>query len=108
MAKVDITRFRGDTDPIVFNISKTGKPVNLTGSVFTLSVSREQFPATASYTFQITGVSSSPLTGQVTFTPILEQVDLLGTYFYDVQMTTGLAIKTLVSGKIMFNQDITK
>lgn len=108
MTKVNIIRFRGDTDPIIFNVSKAGKPVDLTGSVFTLSVSTESAPVTPSYTFQITGVVASPLTGQVAFTPLLAQVDLLGTYFYDMQMTTGLAIKTLVSGKITFNQDITK
>ena len=108
MTKVNITRFRGDTDPIVFNISKAGKPVDLTGSTFILSVSTESAPTLPSYTFQITGVSASPLTGKVTFTPLVEQVDLLGTFSYDMQMTTGLAIKTVVSGKIIFNQDITK
>lgn len=108
VAKVAITRFRGDTDPFVFNLTKDGSPVNLTGSTFKLSVSTQQSPETPSYTFQIDGVVSSPCPGRVTFTPTLPDVDIVGSFYYDIQMTTGTIVKTIVTGGLQMVQDITK
>jgi len=107
-AKVSITRFRGDTDPLVFNLTKDSIPLNITGSTFILSVCKVPDPIIPDYTFQITGVITSPTGGVVSFTPLIGNVDLVGTYYYDVQMTTGSVVKTIVTGKITFGQDITK
>lgn len=109
-AKANINRYRGDTDPFVFNISKDGEAVDITGSTFLLSVNVSATPEIDDYTFQLVGVvKPSPAVGIVSFTPPSPAtVDLVGTYYYDVQMTTGSAIKTIVTGKIVFGQDITK
>ena len=108
MVKVDITRFRGDTDPLVFTFSKNKVALDITGSSFTLSVSTEQSPTVSSYTLQLFGVVTAPLTGVVEFTPTATQSDFVGSYFYDIEMVNGVNIKTIVSGKFKMIQDITK
>jgi hypothetical protein len=107
-AKVEITRFRGDTDPMVFTFSKNKVPLDLTGSSFILSVSADQTPTTPTYLMQVIGAVGDPLLGTVTFTPLAIDVDFVGNYFYDVEMTNGLSVKTVVSGKFKMIQDITK
>jgi hypothetical protein len=107
-AKVNITRFRGDTDPLVFILTKDKLPLDLTGSTFTLSVSTISDPLTADYVVQLNGVSSLPLTGKVSFTPTDVQMDIVGDYFYDVEMVSGTSKKTIVTGKLKMVQDITK
>jgi hypothetical protein len=107
MDKLDLKRFRGDTDPLTINIGKNGKPVDLTGSTFKFSVSATPDPTAAIYLLQLTGVTI-PLDGVVHFTPTALEADLVGNYFYDIQMTTGIIDKTIANGKIKFVQDITK
>jgi hypothetical protein len=108
MAKVDITRFRGDTDPLVFTFSKNKVALDITGSTFTLSVSTEQSPTVALYILQLSGVVTTPLLGVVEFTPSAIQADFIGSYFYDIEMVSGSVVKTVVSGKFKMLQDITK
>jgi hypothetical protein len=108
MAKVDITRFRGDTDPLVFTFSKNKVALDITGSTFTLSVSTEQSPTDAVYILQLSGVVTTPLSGIVEFTPSAIQADFIGSYFYDIEMVSGSVVKTVVSGKFKMLQDITK
>ncbi len=107
MAVLDIQRFRGDTDPAIFNISKQGKTLDITGSTFKLSVSTVSSPVTAVYIMQLIGVVEGPL-GRVSFSPTALEADVVGNYYYDVEMTTGTVVKTIVSGKFKMLQDITK
>lgn len=107
-AKVAITRFRGDTDPLVFILTKDKLPLDLTGTTFTLSVSTVSDPTTPEYVIQLTGVVTEPLIGKVIFTPTAIQMDFVGDYFYDVEMVSGLSKKTVVTGKFKMVQDITK
>ena len=47
--------------------------------------------------------------GLVRFAITAAQADLLGVFFYDVQMTaSGGEITTILEGSITFDQDITK
>ena len=107
-AKIDVKRFRGDTDPLVFTFSKNKVPLDITGNSYTLSVATTPDPLTASYVMQLAGVVTDPLAGVVTFTPTELEADFIGDYYYDIQMANGLVKKTVVTGKFKMTQDITK
>lgn len=107
MVKLDIHRYRGDTDPIVIKVTKDRAPVDLTGAVFVFSVSATSVPTEAVYELQLTGVPDL-LTSVVTFTPTALEADMVGTFYFDIQMTTGDVIKTIAYGKLRMSQDITK
>jgi hypothetical protein len=107
-AKLDITRFRGDTDPLVFTFSKNKVPLDLTATAFTLSVASVVDPDVATYVLQLHGVITAPLSGVVEFTLSEAQANFIGSYFYDIEFVNGAIKKTVVSGKFKMVQDITK
>lgn len=108
----DITRKRGDTYSEVFSLTSTAtrKPLNLTGYSFKLTVDENKAPADASTKlFEIAGTILDAAGGKVEFAPSAPQADHVGSYFYDVQMIDGAGrIRTVVTGKFKFVQDITK
>lgn len=107
-----ITRYRGDTDPISMTITNnsTGSPANLTGSTVKLTTNTKANPTDSSTVlFQLTGISSDPLTGVVEFMLSDTDADKVGTFYYDVELTKNDGKKsTIVKGVIEFTQDITK
>jgi hypothetical protein len=111
MPMSDITRFRGDTIPIVFNVTSNGVAVDITSWSFTLTIDPSTNPADAAKNvLQLTGTLTAPLTGEVTFTMTALQADIApGTYHYDVQGTDGAGvIRTFGVAKFVIDQDITK
>jgi hypothetical protein len=105
----DIERRRGDTKPIRFTITDSaGADQNLTGFSFRLSVNPEKAPTdNTGQSFQVVG--TAPSDGNFQFVPTTVQVDIVGKYYYDVQMIDGLGhIYTTHVGKMTFIQDITK
>lgn len=104
-----IYRKRGDTKPFRFTIKDdNGVDQPLSGYSFLLSVNAEKYPAdTSQQAFSITATNDAD--GNFSFAPSVSNVNIVGTYYYDVQMTTqaGL-IYTLYEGKMKFTQDITK
>jgi hypothetical protein len=108
MARYDLTRFRGDTDDLVFKLTSNGAPVPLAGCSAVLSVSSEENPAVATYEFQSNAVVDAQA-GTLSFPFTPTQVDLVGEYYFDVQLTDADGkTKTLRKAKITFKQDITK
>lgn len=109
---MQIERTRGDTYPDSMTVTnvKTKAIVNLSGCSFKLTVSSVQNPPDAStQLYQLIGVIENPTTGVVTFSPTAEQANLVGLFFFDVQMTDSYnQVITLTSGTYYFKQDITK
>ena len=106
----ELTRFRGDTYPITVQIRLNGRIHDLTSCTAKLTVSAYEEPTTETPEFSLTGVVASPASqGIFSFTPSAANVDLLGDYFYDIQVTdaTGL-IHTPIKSTITFTQDISK
>jgi hypothetical protein len=107
-----ITRRRGDTYPVQITITDSaGDPVDITGASFVLTVNAVEDPDTpGTEEFDLTGAIVAPATdGVVEFTPTAGDVDLVGRFFYDVQMTDVSGhIRTILAGVWDFVQDITK
>jgi len=105
-------RKRGDSYPIdVYVVDDGGLPVDITDATFLLTVDPGEAPTTdAGNEFQSTGAITGVATnGLVRFAITAAQADLLGVFFYDVQMTaSGGEITTILEGSITFDQDITK
>lgn len=109
---MQIERTRGDTSPDVFTVTnaKTRSVVNLAGCSFKLTVSSVSEPTDATtQAYQLVGVITDPAKGVVEFSPTEAQANLVGYYYYDIQMTDSYGkILTLVKDSYRFNQDITK
>src|SRR5574343_464636 len=106
MIAQNITRFRGDTKPLVLRLSKNNVPLDVTGCSFMLSAIVPANKGTADYAFQSEGVVDG---SSVSFEFAAEDVAVVGTYDYDVEMTDADGkISTIVSGKWALIQDVTQ
>lgn len=107
-----IVRKRGDTYSDVYTLKSksTKSAINITGYSFILTLDPHQNPIDASNNvYQIVGIITDVINGIVSFSPTDAQVNLIGEYFYDVQMIDGASKKrTIDSGTYIFTQDITK
>lgn len=107
-----ITRTRGDTyaDQFSVTMKQGGQPADLTGCVFTLTLSTSSAPTDQStMVYQITGDVQDPLSGIVGFSPSALQADQVGNFYFDVQMQDSLGkVRTLVLDSYVYTQDITK
>lgn len=103
---------RGDSSPNGFVMQDSlGAVRNITGFSFKLTVNAERAPADqVNEKFTIVGVLVDAPNGQVSFAPTVTDTDLPpGTYYYDVEQIDGSgAISTLIIGKALIVQDITK
>ena len=120
MAAIDKTRDatkticwgRGDSDPKGFIIQDSaGVAVNITGFSFKLTVNSEKSPSDqVNEQFTITGVITDATNGKVSFAPTTTDTAITpATYFYDIEQTDQSgAISTLIVGKALIVQDITK
>ncbi len=108
---MQITRTRGDTyaDEFVIRDKETWEPVNLAGCQFKLTVDSMPSPTdTATMKYQLTGVVT-PLEGKVLCAPTASQANLVGTYYFDLEMTDATGkVRTVVNGTYIYTQDITK
>ncbi len=103
---------RGDSDPKGFIIQDSeGVAVDVSGFSFKLTVNSEKAPADqVNEQFTITGVLIDAPNGRISFAPTITDTDITPTtYFYDIEQTDGAgAISTLIVGKAIIVQDITK
>ena len=108
----DLTRKRGDTyaDEFLVKSKATGRPIDITGYTFLLTVDPSKVPTSdATNAYQIAGTILSATDGRVEFAPSPVQADRVGVYYFDVQMVDGAGRKrTIDSGKYKYEQDITK
>ncbi len=111
---VDITYKRGDSRPIIFQLSdENGDALDLTGyTAAILAVNEEPTPTdTVNELFTVMGVIDViPTTGRISFSPtIIDSDQLPSTYFYDAQVLDASSGKlTFVGGKFKIVQDIAK
>lgn len=109
---INLERRRGDSYADEFEITSetTGQPVDITGFTFLMTVDPEKAPVNSDNNiFQVAGNITDGPNGLVEFAPTAVQTDVLGSYFYDIQMTdTGGRIRTVIAGKYKLVQDITK
>ena len=103
-------KFRGDTLPDVILVTKNESPANLTGATVVFTLSSERNPVDISkQLYQLVGTIDDPLSGVVVFSPTLDNVDRVGLYYYDVQLTTAEGkVATIDKGVYQYIQDITK
>ena len=103
---------RGDSDAKGFVVQDSlGVAVPITGFTFKLTVNSEKDPlTTVNQQFTVVGVITDAPAGKVAFSPTVSDTDIVaGTYFYDIEQTdAGGAISTLIIGKCIIVQDITK
>lgn len=108
----EIIRHRGDTyaDEIHFKSLKTRKPVKITGYTFLMTIDSKINPLDESTKkYSIDGVITDAINGIVEFSPTEEQADLVGNFFYDIQIIDPLGKKrTTPPDKYTYVQDITK
>lgn len=108
----DITRKRGDTYGDEFIImDDQGVVVDITGYTFTMAVDPSRAPADSSNNlYQLTGTILDAVNGIVEFAPTVEQANQTpGVYWYDLQQVDAAGrIKTIITGKYIYEQDITK
>lgn len=108
---LQIVRYRGDNyaDSFAVFYEKSGEIVNIDGCTFKMSVStgtRCDPDRVLQYT--LIGSVDDAENGRVSFAPSVEQSNLVGFYFYDVEMRDSLGIvRTLVSDSYVYKQDIT-
>lgn len=103
---------RGDSDAKGFIIqNSSGVAIDISGYTFKLTVDSRLNPDDATtQQFTLDGVITDAPNGAVSFTPTSVDTDLApGTYYYDIQqIDTGAAKKTIIKGKVLIVQDITK
>ena len=98
--------YRGDTVPIALTITQNGTPVDITGSVITITFKKNKTDTTA--VIQKNAVLTDPENGQalITLTPTDTDIDV-DEYFYDIQWTdAGGNIRTLILTTVQIKQDI--
>lgn len=109
---LNLTRYRGDTNPDKITVlsQTTGEPINISGYSFILTVDPYGDPASAaSNLYSLNGSITDAVNGVVEFTPSALQADLVGDFFYDIQMTDASGRKRTISrGQYTYLQDITK
>lgn len=107
---LDICRTRGDTFPFDLTIQLNGTAVDITGNTFLLTVDPSPAPADAlNNLFQNTPAIQDGPNGIIRVTLSTGDADQTpGTYFYDLQMTSGASIRTIAKGQWVVEQDVTK
>lgn len=112
-AGVEICWARGDDDGKTFTINDgSGDPIDISGWTLSMAVNVDKNPPdTATEIFVVAGVFVTDGTdGKIEFTPPPNSLDAItapGTAFYDINRLTP-SIKTLIKGKVKFEQDIDK
>ena len=107
-----ICRVRGDTFPFdVLFKTAAGVAIDLAGTTAKLTVDPSPDPVDGTTKlFELTGVITGPSTdGRWRFTMTTGNANQpAGTYYFDLQWTSGAAIRTVLVGTFDFEQDITK
>ena len=106
-----IAYYRGDSYETRFVLSDENfDPVDITTKTFLLTVSADPQPSLSDTPlFRLTGTVVDGPTGEFSFTPSSTDTDQeIGTYYYDVQMTEGSEVRTLVVDSFIITNDITK
>lgn len=101
--KNEITRFRGDTYPVMAIIKENGIPIDLTGATTKMTIAfKDPGPRT------ILGIIIPETPGMIRFDFMDEEVtDQVGKFFYDIQVDSGGYKTTYAKNIIVFLRDVT-
>jgi hypothetical protein len=109
---MQIERYRGDTgaDEFTVLITSSQEAANITDCAFVMTLSTVANPIdNTTVVYQLNGAITDAPNGIVTFTPTLSQVNRVGYFYFDIQMTDSYAqVHTLTKGTYVYKQDITK
>lgn len=106
---MNLKRFRGDTYPIRVRLSKNRAALDVTGYQFALTLHTNPAPAADDPAVQKTGAIEDAPAGLVRFDFDAADVDRVGLYYYDMQLTDAAGkMLTFKAGSITFVQDLTK
>ena len=90
-----ITRFKGDTDPIVFTIKKDGVAMDITGSILTFYYGSNS----------IIGEIISAENGKVSFNVNDSDFNTIGTHKYKITKQDASIKKTIIKNVVVVNDD---
>ncbi len=98
----EITRFRGDTYPIIITIKENGVPLDLSTAVSKMTIAFTDSPPVT-----IIGTNVTESVGAARFEFSDDIADNVGKFFYDVQVEDGGYRTTYTKNIINFIRDIT-
>ena len=101
MTSDTIERFRGDTYPVEFTLSRDGD-WTLSGSTVEMSF---EFDDAVIYTFL--GSVTSEVDKTVSFEPTVAAIDTVRDGVYDIQVDDGTYVTTHAKGVVSILQDVT-
>lgn len=105
----NITTYRGDTRPIVRNVTVGGVATNITGWSFILTINEEESPAdTTNQIAQSIGIVTDGAAGEVSFPQSFEMSATVGRFFYDIETTDADGKTATRKGEFNVLQDNTK
>jgi hypothetical protein len=104
--RLDIKVTRGDTDGIPIVIQEAGSPADLTGRAYAAQLRRSRNAADA---VDITVDTSGAADGELVLRlePAVTET-LTGEYQWDLQQTLGGTVRTLLTGRWIFDADVTR
>ena len=104
--KLDIKVTRGDTDGIPLTIREAGEPADLTGRTYAAQLRRAKNAATAiDVTVDTTEAASGILI--LRLEPVVTET-LTGEFQWDLEQTMGGTVRTLLTGRWLFDPDVTR
>lgn len=106
-AELNVRSLRGDTVALPFTITEGGTPVDITGRTFAAKLRKtgSKNSTTIPFTVEIADAAA----GQIIIR-MAETVtnNLGGSYSWDLQQTSGGAVRTLVAGEWTFDADVAR
>jgi hypothetical protein len=104
--KLDIKVTRGDTDGIPIVIREAGVPADLTGRTYAAQI-RKTKNATAA--IEVTVDTTAAAAGELVLRlePAVTET-LTGDYQWDLEQTIGGTVRTILTGRWIFDPDVTR
>lgn len=110
--EADLKYVRGDTKPFQISLTDSlGAAVDVTGYTALWTINARKNPDDiVNQVLSLSGSIVNPASGgRFEFAPTANDTDLVGDYYYDIQITDDVGKKeTVLKGMITFVQDITK
>lgn len=107
-----LKRTRGDTIPFTLTIksNNNGQPVNITGCSFIMTVNSLSVPIDLStQLYKLDGSIIDVANGLVEFYPTDQNANIVGSFFYDVQITDSYGqVYTATKDRISYSESLIK
>lgn len=106
----DLALYKGDTGKFRVTVTDdTGAPVNISTATWDSDIRVNAADAgTPVASFTVTPVGGDTSSVDVTLSAVLSAGLAVATYFYDLQMTLGGVVTTLIAGNLFVAQDVSR